>query len=83
MTFSLWVCFVFVLTAPAAVAGEPVEPDSVEQQADTAHQKRKKPMDSTFVYEYIAHPFLRLISWPVEKFAVPVFKTALFPLIRP
>ncbi len=40
-------------------------------------------IDSSFIIEYIAHPILGVITWPIEKFFVPAIKTSLYPLKPP
>ncbi|MBF0431750.1 MAG: BamA/TamA family outer membrane protein [Fibrobacteria bacterium] len=39
--------------------------------------------DTNIFYEYIAHPVLALVTWPMEKFVVPVIETALYPAKPP
>ena len=47
---------------------------------DSLELEKERP-DTSF--EYVAHPVLRIMTWPLEKLVVPVFKTAFYPAMPP
>src|SRR5262245_47373560 len=62
--------------APAAARDTAAGADSTSAaQADSIPQKH--------LYEYIAHPILQLVTWPIETVLVPVVGGLLYPLKPP
>ncbi|MFC1585526.1 hypothetical protein ACFL5V_08280 [Fibrobacterota bacterium] len=73
----------FLLVSSVAVCGySGPESASPELQTDSLEQKTE-PADTNLIYEYVAHPILRVLTWPVETFVVPIFETALYPAFPP
>jgi hypothetical protein len=84
LDFHKVLAIVIAFIAIIPVSAQEIRPDSADSvfKEDSLIREEKKA-DTNFVYQYIAHPFLRLLSWPIEKFAVPVFKTAFIPVKPP
>ncbi len=52
--------------------------DSADQEAPISAAK-----DTNFIFEYIAHPILKTVMWPVEKVLVPGIEFAFYPAREP
>jgi len=76
-------------TSKEVVSDSLVQTDSISADStspitkDTLAAKTSIFNDSNFIYNYITHPVLNIVTLPIELVIVPTLKLALFPIKQP